>query len=121
MTNGQGERGRIELLQGTLDLLILQTLRWGPQHGYQIAQMLRANSRDILRVDAGSLYPCLHRLEKKRWIAAAWTVSDKQQRVRTYRLTPIGRKRLVAERSRWEQFSAAIALVLGSRARESES
>src|SRR5437763_12857324 len=90
---------RIELLQGTLDLIILQTLRWGPRHGYGIAQMIRAGSRDVLRADTGSLYPALHRLEHQGAISAEWDVSENRQRVRIYRLTPAGRKRLAMERS----------------------
>lgn len=110
---------RIELLQGTLDLLILQTLRWGPRHGYGISQMIRTTSSDTLQVDTGSLYPALHRLEKQGWISAAWETSENRQRVRVYRLTASGRKRLRAERSRWEQLSRAIAAVL-RRPRESD-
>ena len=103
---------RIELLQGTLDMLILQTLRWGPRHGYGIAQMIRGSSKDALQVDTGSLYPALHRLEKQGWIAAEWGVSENKQRVRTYQLTPAGRDQLVAERAKWEQLAEAIALVM---------
>ena len=114
-------RNRIELLQGTLDLLVLQTLRWGPQHGYGISQAIRASSGDILRVDTGSLYPALHRLEGEGWIAASWKVSENKQRVRTYRLTAAGRKQLVSERSRWAQLSDAIAGVLDSPGKESEA
>ncbi len=105
-------QNRIELLQGTLDLLVLQTLRWGPQHGYGISQAIRANSGDILQVDTGSLYPALHRLERQKWIAADWKVSENKQRVRVYRLTNAGKKHLVSERSRWAQLSDAIAGVL---------
>ena len=111
---------RIELLQGTLDLLILQTLRWRPLHGYGIAQSIRAGSRDALQVDTGSLYPALHRLERKEAIAADWEQSENNQRVRVYRLTAAGRKQLAAERSKWEQVAEAIALILASPA-ESES
>ncbi len=105
-------QNRIELLQGTLDLLILQTLQWGPQHGYGISQAIRAKSGEILQVDTGSLYPALHRLERQRWISAGWKVSDNKQRVRVYRLTAKGKKQLLSERSRWEQLTDAIAGVL---------
>lgn len=105
-------KNRIELLQGTLDLLILQTLRWGPRHGYGISQAIRADSRDVLQVDTGSLYPALHRLERQKWIAAEWKTSENNQRVRVYRLTKGGRKHLLAERSRWAQISEAIAGIL---------
>jgi PadR family transcriptional regulator PadR len=114
-------QNRIELLQGTLDLLILETLRWGAQHGYGISQAIRANSGDILQVDTGSLYPALHRLERQKWIAADWKVSENKQRVRVYRLTNAGKKHLVSERSRWAQLSDAIAGVLDPAKRESEA
>lgn len=105
-------QNRIELLQGTLDLLILQTLQWGPQHGYGISQAIRTHSGDVLDVETGSLYPALHRLEREGWIKSEWKLSDNNQRVKEYRLTPIGKKQLLAERSRWETLSAAIAGVL---------
>ena len=105
-------KSRIELLQGTLDFIVLQTLRWGPRHGYGIAQMIRASSNDVLQVDTGSLYPALHRLERKKWIAADWEMSDHRQRVRVYRLTAAGRKQLAVERTKWEQLSQAIAGVM---------
>ncbi|HWB18023.1 MAG TPA: PadR family transcriptional regulator [Vicinamibacterales bacterium] len=103
---------RIELLQGTLDLLILQTLQWGPRHGYGITTAIRANSGDTLQVDTGSLYPALHRLERQGWVSATWTVAESKQRVREYRLTAKGRRQLTAERSKWERLQAAIAGVL---------
>src|SRR3954463_6596089 len=112
---------RIELLQGTLDFIVLQTLRWGPRHGYGIAQMIRASSNEILQVDTGSLYPALHRLERKKWIDADWDVSENRQRVRVYRLTAAGRKQLAVERNRWEQLSQAIAGVMRSPLPEGES
>ena len=105
-------QNRIELLQGTLDLLILQTLQWGPRHGYGLSQSIRTNSGEILTVDTGSLYPALHRLERAKWIAAEWKVSENNQRTRVYRLTAKGKKQLISERSRWAQLSDAIAGVL---------
>jgi len=108
-------RNRIELLQGTLDLLILQTLRWGPRHGYGISQAIRTESGERLQVDTGSLYPALHRLERQGWIAAEWRQSEKKQRTRVYRLTARGRKQLASERSRWEELSDAIAGILRVR------
>ena len=120
MPKEQRGLSRIELLQGTLDLIILQTLRWGPRHGYGLAQMIRASSRDVLQVDTGSLYPALHRLEKSGAIAADWETSENRQRVRVYRLTTAGRKQLVAERSRWDQLSEAMAGILAPPTTESE-
>lgn len=114
MSDGSPTLNRIELLQGTLDLIILQILRWGPRHGYGITQMIRANSNDLLQVETGSLYPALHRLERRGWIKAAWTTSDKNQRVREYRLTAAGRRQLARERSRWEHLTSAIAQILES-------
>jgi transcriptional regulator len=109
---------KIELLQGTLDFIILQTLRWGPRHGYGIAQMIRASSSGVLQVETGSLYPALHRLAKKKWITADWDVSDNGQRVRVYTLTPAGRKQLTVERTKWEQLTRAIAGVMQPPATE---
>src|SRR5437867_10722335 len=101
----QPYQNRIELLQGTLDMLILQTLRWGPQHGYGIAQAIRAGSGDVLQVETGSMYPALHRLERQGWIAARWRLSEYKQRAKYYQLTAAGRKQLTSERSRWNQLS----------------
>jgi PadR family transcriptional regulator PadR len=105
-------QNRIELLQGTLDLLILQTLQWGPQHGYGISHAIRLNSGEVLEVETGSLYPALHRLEREGWIKSEWKVSENKQRVKQYRLTVSGKKQLVSERSRWAQLSVAIAGIL---------
>lgn len=96
---------RIEVLQGTLDLIVLQSLRWRPQHGYGLVQFIRAHSRGVLDVDAGSLYPALHRLEAQRAISASWDTAPSGQRVRLYQLTRKGQSRLAQERSRWEQFT----------------
>ncbi len=103
---------RVELLQGTLDLLILRTLLFGPAHGHAIAGHIRQASEDLLQVETGSLYPALHRLEARGWIAASWERSDKGKRARYYRLTSQGRKQLAAERTKWETFSRAMGLVL---------
>ena len=113
MSPRKSSASRVDLLQGTLDVLILQTLCWGPQHGYGIMQMIRANSSNVLQVETGSLYPALHRLERQKWIRADWKLSDNKQRVREYKITVAGRKHLRAERGRWEQLSAAIAGILG--------
>jgi PadR family transcriptional regulator, regulatory protein PadR len=114
-------QNRIELLQGTLDLLVLQTLLWGPQHGYGISQVISQRSGDVLAADTGSLYPALHRLERKRWIAAEWKLSENKQRVRVYRLTRLGRKQLAQERSRWGRLTEAVAGILNPDAKETES
>jgi len=103
---------RVELLQGTLDLLILRTLLTGPTHGHAIAKHIQRTSEDLLQVETGSLYPALHRLEAKGWIAASWELSDKGKRARFYRLTRPGRKQLSSEQSKWEAFARAMGLVL---------
>ena len=105
-------QNRIEMLQGTLDLLVLQTLQWGPQHGYGISRAIRLKSGELFDVETGSLYPALHRLERNGWIHSEWKTSENKQRVKQYRLTASGKKQLVSERSRWERLAAAIACVL---------
>jgi len=105
-------QNRIELLQGTLDMLILQTLQWGPQHGHGISVAIRATSEDVLQVDHGSLYPALHRLRKQGWIAAEWGITENKQRARYYKLTAKGRKALAAEATRWNRMVEAIARVM---------
>jgi PadR family transcriptional regulator, regulatory protein PadR len=103
---------RVEVLQGTLDLIILQTLRWGPAHGYGILRQIRSQSANVLRVETGSLYPALQRLVRQRLVVAEWTVSENNRRVRSYRLTAKGRARLATERSWWERVSAAMAALM---------
>src|SRR3954447_24636836 len=103
---------RVELLQGTLDLLILRTLLAGPAHGHAIAKHIQCTTEDLLQVEPGSVYPALHRLEAKGWIAPSWELSSKGKRARFYRLTPLGRRQLAAEQSKWDTFSRAMALIL---------
>ncbi len=103
---------RMELLHGTLDMLILRTLRAGPQHGYGISQAIRSQSDDVLQVETGSLYPALHRLEKQGWVASEWKQTQSNQRAKYYSLTLSGRRQLAAERARWKQLVAAIASVM---------
>ena len=103
---------RVSLLQGTLDLLILRTLLAGRAHGHAIAKHIQRTSEDLLQVETGSLYPALHRLEARGWIAAAWELSEKGKRARFYRLTPAGRKHLAAEHATWDAFARAMALIL---------
>jgi transcriptional regulator len=109
---GRAPRQRVDLLQGTLDMLILQTLRWGAQHGYAIGQAIRDGSGEVLQVETGSLYPALHRLEKQGWIASSWGVTENNQRAKYYQLTPVGKKQLTNERARWNQMAAAISRLL---------
>jgi PadR family transcriptional regulator len=110
-----------EILQGTLDMLILQVLNWGPRHGYALSKVIRTNSGEIFKVDTGSLYPALHRLERKGWIAAEWKASELGPRLRIYRLTKSGRRQLAAERSRWARLREAIEGILNPAKQESES
>ncbi len=105
-------QNRIELLQGTLDLLILQTLQWGPQHGYGIGNAIRANSGELLQVETGSLYPALHRLARQKWVKVEWKQTEAGQKAKYYQLTAAGRKHLLAERNRWAQLVGAMAGVL---------
>jgi len=111
---------RIDLLRGTLDLLILRSLRLGPSHGHAIAKHIQRTSEDLLQVETGSLYPALYRLEAKGLIAASWELSDKGKRARYYRITPRGRKHLTAEQSKWEAFARAMGLLLKPIAGEAE-
>ena len=103
---------RLDLLQGTLDLLILRTLAAGPRHGHAIGQSIQRTSEDLLQVETGSLYPALHRLEAKGWVSAEWRLSDKGKRARYYRLTAPGRRQLASEQSKWHAFTRAMGLIL---------
>ena len=103
---------RLDLLQGTLDLLILRTLTMGPNHGHAIAKHIQRTSEEMLRVETGSLYPALHRLEAQGWVAASWEQTEKGKRAKYYRLTASGKKQLTVEHSKWERFSTAMGLVL---------
>jgi transcriptional regulator len=102
---------KLDVLQGTLDLLILRTLQWGPQHGHGIGQVIRARSGDLLQVEHGSLYPALHRLRREGWIESEWGVTENSQRAKYYRLTAAGKRQLTAEESKWEQFVKAVRRV----------
>ena len=111
MANPTDDR-RLELLQGTLDMLVLRTLQWGPRHGHGIGQTIRAQSDDLLKVETGSLYPALHRLEKRGWLASEWGVSEANQRAKYYRLTEDGKAQLLRERDRWSQLVHAIGRIM---------
>lgn len=106
----------VELLQGTLDVLVLKTLSWGPMHGYAVARWLRQVSDDVLQVEEGSLYPALHRMERRGWVAAEWGLSENNRRAKYYKLTAEGRRQLRAESGSWQTFATAVAKVLASTA-----
>jgi len=112
MPRNERYQNRIELLQGTLDMLILRTLKRGHQHGHGIGLAIRSGSDELLQVEHGSLYPALHRLEKQGWIASEWKMTENKQRAKYYRLTTAGKKHLAAERSRWGQLVGAIARIM---------
>ena len=108
----QSDDQRLELLQGTLDMLVLRTLKWGPQHGHGIGQAIRAQSDDLLKVETGSLYPALHRLVKRGWLKAEWGVSEANQRARYYQLTAAGKTQLIREQDRWSRLVDAIGRIM---------
>ena len=112
MAHNNRSENRIELLQGTLDMLILRTLQWGPQHGHGVGQAIRQSSVDLLQIERGSLYPALHRLEARGLITSEWKASDLNRRAKYYRLTAAGRKRLIAEQSKWKLLVRVIARVM---------
>lgn len=103
---------RIELMQGTLDMLVLRTLQWGPQHGHGIGQAIRASSEDALQIEHGSLYPALHRLERAGWLKAEWKASEANRRAKYYSLTRAGKRQLLAEESKWNALVETIARVM---------
>lgn len=107
---------KLDVLQGTLDLLILRTLQWGRQHGHGIGQAIRARSGELLQVEHGSLYPALHRLQREGWIQSEWGVTSNRQRAKFYRLTATGKKQLAAEESKWKLFVKTVARVLRPQA-----
>ena len=111
---------KTDLLQGTLDLLILRTLLTGPTHGHAITKHIQRTSEDLLQVETGSLYPALHRLEAKGWVAASWELSDKGKRAKYYRLTARGRKQLASEQSKWQAFARAVGLILNPADQEAQ-
>jgi transcriptional regulator len=114
MTHNRDER-RLELLQGTLDMLILRTLQWGPRHGHGIGRAIQAQSDDLLKVETGSLYPALHRLVKRGWLEASWGVSEANQRAKYYQLTVEGRAQLLREHDRWSQLVDAIGRIMNPK------
>src|SRR5438309_5723228 len=114
MRNTEEPASRIELMQGTLDMLILGTLVLGPAHGHEIAKHIQRTTDDVLQVEHGSLYPALHRLELRGWVTAKWEMpKDRKREFKYYRLTPAGRKQLTAERSKWRLLVASIGRVMG--------
>jgi PadR family transcriptional regulator, regulatory protein PadR len=104
----------LEILQGTLDVLILKTLSWGPRHGYAIARWIRETTDDVLQIEEGALYPALHRMEKRGWIESEWGLSENNRRAKYYQLTTAGRRQLRAESSVWSRYSVAVTRVLGA-------
>ena len=114
----KGKDVRTDLLQGTLDMLILRALLFGPMHGHGIAHSIESATEDVLRIDHGSLYPALHRLTRRGWITSKWGISENNRRAKYYRLTASGRKQLTVETTKWEKLSEAIARVLTSAPEE---
>jgi PadR family transcriptional regulator, regulatory protein PadR len=117
---GARYQNRIELLQGTLDMLILQTLQWGPQHGYGISQAIRTRSGEVLQVETGSLYPALHRLERQGWVRSEWKLTESNQRAKYYQITPTGKKQLASDHGRWQQMVEAIGAIMSGELESGE-
>ena len=114
MSDPRKYKNRIELMQGTLDMLILQALRQQPMHGYGIAQIIRNRSGEVLAVETGSLYPALHRLERQKWVKSEWKLTASQQRAKFYQLTALGNEQLASDQVRWVQLVKAIGAVMGT-------
>jgi transcriptional regulator len=112
MTTRGNYLNRIELLQGTLDMLILKTLQWGEQHGYGISQAIRVSSGEVLQVGTGSLYPALHRLNRQGWVKSEWRKSESNQRAKYYKITNLGKEQLAADYERWEKMVATIEAIM---------
>jgi transcriptional regulator len=112
MKTPEAYRNRIDLLQGTLDMLILQALQWGQMHGYGIAQFIRLKSSEVLQVETGSLYPALHRLERQRWVKSKWKLTESKQRAKFYEITAKGKEQLASDHERWRQMVQAIATIM---------
>jgi PadR family transcriptional regulator, regulatory protein PadR len=107
----------LDLLRGTLDLLILKSLSWGPMHGLAVLRWIEQNSRDALQIEEGALYPALHRLEQKKWLDAEWGYTEKNRQAKFYRLTPLGRRQLQSELSKWSRYTEAVGHVLAAEPR----
>ena len=105
----------LELLRGTLDLLVLKTLSWGPMHGLAILQWIERTTQERLQIEEGALYPALHRMEDKAWLDAEWGHTDRGRRAKFYRLTPVGRRQLAAELTKWARYSEAVALLISAK------
>ncbi len=115
MAKKDSYQNRIELLQGTLDMLILKTLQWGEQHGYGISQAIRAGSGEVLQVETGSLYPALHRLERQGWAKAEWKQSESNQRAKFYKITKLGKEQLASDYERWSRMVATIEGIMTAK------
>jgi transcriptional regulator len=103
----------VEVLQGTLDMLMLQALQWGPMHGYGIAQPIKLKSSEVLQIETGSLYPALHRLERQRWVKSEWRITESKQRAKFYKITTLGKEQLLSDHERWQTMVRAIAAIMG--------
>ena len=115
MTKRDAYKNRIELLQGTLDMLLLRTLQWGPQHGYGMVRALRVHSGEVLQVETGSLYPALHRLERRGWVKAEWKKSESNQRAKFYKITKLGKEQLASDYERWGKMVATIEAIMTAK------